>query len=408
MRPRLLPQVVAALLAVLCAPAVARADKTLFEADRADASLGGYVRTFAALQRYPYAPLVGERESVTSTAIGRLEWRLNLGRAVTLDAHQRITGTASTAALGGGLVGADVTTTPGRTVELERRIAHGEGYELSHEVDRLALRLYLDRADLVVGRQAVTWGYAQVFTVADIWTRFSPFELDVSEKPGVDGVRVTAPLSERVELDALVVDRGEIDELSGGARLVFYRDRADVYVALARSYDQVLALGGVARDVGEVALRLDASLPVPEQEPSDVTGRVTVGADWLRHRWMLSGELSWDGYGTPDPDAYLEHAVESVPLSRGETYFLGQWHTAVTVGYEVTPLVQSTLLTLVAPADPSAVLAPSLSYRMGQATELGVGAWFSVGERGTDLFDPLPSEFGSAPFTYYVQLAAYY
>ena len=45
---------------------------------------------------------------------------------------------------------------------------------------------------------------------------------------------------------------------------------------------------------------------------------------------------------------------------------------------------------------------------MGQATELGVGAWFSVGERGTDLFDPLPSEFGSAPFTYYVQLAAYY
>jgi len=40
------------------------------------------------------------------------------------------------------------------------------------------LHLYLDQFDVTLGRQAITWGVAKLFPSADLWSQFSPFELD--------------------------------------------------------------------------------------------------------------------------------------------------------------------------------------------------------------------------------------
>src|SRR5262249_10932039 len=47
-----------------------------------------------------------------------------------------------------------------------------------HELDRLNLHISFPVADLVIGRQAISWGVGRIWTPADLFVAFSPVEID--------------------------------------------------------------------------------------------------------------------------------------------------------------------------------------------------------------------------------------
>lgn len=72
-----------------------------------------------------------------------------------------------------------------------------------HELDRLSLRFSLPAADIVIGRQAISWGVGRIWTPADLFVAFSPVEIDREFKPGVDAVSVKWPLGSFSQFEAV-------------------------------------------------------------------------------------------------------------------------------------------------------------------------------------------------------------
>ena len=394
----------------LAGPPSARAGVTLVESDDASFTLGGYARELSGVQ-LPAIDGAGLPDALgLSQALLRLEWKLSLGQLATLVIHDRfaLTITGSDAALAGGL-GVGVTPAPKRTVELRSVIVDEGGTAFEHDVDRLVLRLFLGRVDVAVGRQAISWGTSNLFTVADAWAAFSPFDLDTSQKRGVDALRVGLPLSDTLELDLVVADRGSVEDLSGGARLTAYLGEADVYVALAKQWRELAVMGGVSWAFDEVKLRGEVWWGAWDLARDEVLRpRVTLGVDWFRGDLTLSVEAHYNGAGAARSEDYAALAVTSPELARGEVFWLGRYYAGAAARYQLTEQLTLSVSLISNLADPSLLVATSLRYDIAQNVDLGIGAFNGIGG-GADLsagrFD---SELGAYGHLVYLDMSAWF
>ena len=146
-----------------------------------------------------------------------------------------------------------MSAAPARTVELRTVLVDDSHGQLVHDLDRLSVTILTDVADITVGRQAITWGLANVFPVADLWAQFSPFELDTEEKPGFDAIRALMYPGGDTEIDIVVGDRGSRRDLSFGMRATTTLADADVYAGVGKFWRQVMGMAGVSA-VAEVSI----------------------------------------------------------------------------------------------------------------------------------------------------------
>ncbi|MFT6397583.1 MAG: hypothetical protein ACJAYU_002337 [Bradymonadia bacterium] len=404
-------------LALVAVPSAAFADVSLLDKNNGTLTVGGYARTALMVQdshRLGLSELINpEPTSGQSVGVVRLEWTSSIGERVTLDIHQRLSWrTPQTSGLAAQL-GLGATAEPVRTVDLSTNIVSDESLLLAHDIDRLAARLYLNRVDLYIGRQAITWGNALMLPSTDLWSRFAQFELDTTEKPGVDAVRALAGVSDSTELEFVIVDRGAAEDVSGGVRATVYLDRSDVYVYAAKHWDALGVGGGFARDLDTVSLRLDVHQPVPlafDERDTAPLPRATLGVDHFRSKWNVSGELHFNGAGAGDSDEYVQSAIESPEYERGEIQLLGTAYAGILWGYRPVEPISFSLLGLVNLLDPSAVLAPSMMWTPMQDVELGIGGYIPIGAapNTSGLLPQARSEFGNLPNSVYFQMAAYY
>ena len=390
------------------------------DGDNGAFSLGGYVRTVSGVQSYRRLelsplllpdPVVGQ-----NVGIGRLEWSADVGQRVTLDLHQRVLFRVQNQDLpsfGATTAGVGVTAAPSQNIDMRSVILDRDGLYAEHDIDRLTARIFLDQASLYVGRQAIAWGNTMLFSVSDIWTKFSPFEID-TERRGIDAIRAIIAPSLSWELDVVVADRGPLEDLGAGARFTFYRPRGDVFVGVAKSWQEVLFMGGFARDLDTVTLRLDAMLPVewdvPGQDAGFAAPRATVGVDHFRDDWTLSAEYHFNGAGENDAADYADNVVNTPAFGRGEVYLMGTHYVGALASYKLTELATLSLAATMNLLDPSALIAPSFGWQLAQDVDLSFGAYVPVGAvpDSSGLVPSIQSEFGSAPLFVFGQLAAYY
>ncbi|MCB9737085.1 MAG: hypothetical protein H6745_31255 [Deltaproteobacteria bacterium] len=401
---------VAAAVALLLTAGAARAEVTLVESDDGETTfgLGGYARELSGVQ-LPAIEGLGLPDAIgLSQALLRLEWKLVVGQVATFEVHDRLalTVTGSEAPLG---LGVGVTPAPGRSVELSSTIVDEGGTTLEHDVDRLVLRLFLGRVDVAVGRQAVTWGTSGLFTVADVWAAFSPFDLDTSQKRGVDAVRVGAPLGERAELDVIVADRGRAEDVSAGARVTAYLGEADVYVAAAKAWRELAVAAGVSWAFDEVKLRAEVWWPVWDlDEEGPLRPRATAGVDWFHGDLTLTLEGHWHGEGAAGPAGYAAYAATSRELARGESFWLGRGYAGAAARYELTEQLALSVSVIANVVDPSALIVTSLRYDVAQNVDLGVGAFDGVGGGADVAAGRFESELGAYGHLVYLDLAAWF
>ncbi len=303
-----------------------------------------------------------------------------------------------------------------RVADVQREIASGARFRLEHDLDRLNVLFMTGLADIRVGRQAVSHGSARILPSTDIFSPFSPASLDTEFKQGLDAVRVTVPLGEASELEAIAV--GHRDTLAEGTYLGRFRHSfpgLDVSTYAGTSYRAPTAAVDVSGDLfdatfyGEVFYRRWSREAYDRATPDPPLGeglpmvqnawRATVGG----HYYFAAGlstilELHYNGEGAASPRDYLLAAL-APGWQQGEVFLLGRYYAALGLEYELSELVSVGLSTLANLRDPSFLLMPSAAWSTSDNTSLGVGAIVGMGspmEGGTP-----SSEFGLYPYTAY-------
>jgi hypothetical protein len=407
--------VVLAVAFLLAAEGRAPGAQDLIEGAKGKLALGGYAFTLGGLQKLrfdlgPGAPVPPPADHLgLSETVLRLEWNADLGEHVTAEVHQRLFLRVSSDALGGQKLGLGASAVPRRTVDL-RSVAYDEDrLLLEHDIDRLVVRAALGDFDISLGRQAITWGFASLFPVADLWTTFSPFELDTSQKRGVDALRVLYSHSSSLEFEGVVADRGTLRDLSGGVRAVAYLPATDVYVALAKQWREMIAFGGAGAVIGSFKLRAEVAGPYDLDLAEVSRPRGSVGVDWLHRKLTLTLEAHYSGTGVVRASDYVTLLTTSPLLARGESYLLGRWYAGAAANWKISELIRFVFTVLGNLQDPSAVLAGALTYQVSQETALSLGAFQGLGKIPLVGATPeLRSEFGAVGGLYYLALSSFF
>ncbi|MBT8398151.1 MAG: hypothetical protein KJN92_14360, partial [Gemmatimonadetes bacterium] len=374
--------------------------------------LGGYLRSLTQVSDPGYRiPGSEDRTSWIHADVVRLKWTLRFGESVLVEVHNRLQVQVSSTELEASesTVGFGVSVVPGRRWDLSSEWVDEDRLKVWHDIDRLSLTWYSGVADVTVGRQAITWGISNVYPVSDLWAQFSPFELDTEEKPGIDAVRILSYPSGGLELDAVVADRGSSRNLSAGVRMSLSLPWADLYAGGGKLWREAMGLVGISAPLGVFKLRAEGVLPYDLDVDEYKLPRATLGIDRLGGSTTLSVEYNFNGIGATNAEAYGE-VLDDPRFAQGETYFLGRHNlgalAAWTPGNDRLSLSLTGLLNL---HDPSSALVPNLTYDLGQATRLALGALVSFGDKPLFLPQPtLRSEFGTYGDFMYAMASVYF
>jgi hypothetical protein len=261
------------------------------------------------------------------------------------------------------------------------------------------------------------------FTPLDLVNPFTPTTLDTEYKPGVDAVRVDAYPTPFTRVTGVAAYAGgwEADGLVAalwGQGTLGVTDLGG-FAGLVQG-DVVLG-GSVVSAIGAVGLHGDAALTLPAD--GDPFARAVVGAD-LRPGpdTSVSIEAYVQTLGETDPDRYLLRATED-RWQRGELWLYGVGYAGVAVSHQLTPLLTVSAASVVNVVDPSAFVAPTLSWSVAENAELSLGAYVGIGARpdpvdvaSLDPSDPeawaaglgVNSEFGMWPSVGWMQVRLYF
>ena len=204
------------------------------------------------------------------------------------------------------------------------------------------------------------------------------------------------------ELDVIVADRGSVEDLSGGVRAQFYLNFGEVFVAAAKSYEDLALAAGLSADVDTVKLRGEVMARFDLDKGELELPRATVGLDWFYSDSFMGGvELHFNGFGTDDTSdmGYLSHAAQEPALTRGEGYLLGQLYAGTYLSYRPHELITLSGSALMNLSDPSALISWSLGWEVLQSVDLSIGGYHGAGEG---------LEFGLSGHLGYLQVSAYF
>lgn len=425
---------------VLCGSAAAADDAPA----PVEASVHGDVKTFVVASFPPSAAATGQ-----GIADLRLKGNLKLNKAWSLTGHQTLTtfGLSPGAGLAGA--GAGVGLLAPQLIDLTRELdtvpdGAPDGTEqqlvVRWRTDRATARLSVPGLDLTLGRQPVTFGSGNAFTPMDVVNPFNAATIDTEYKPGVDAIRADGYLGTSGRITGVAawagapVHKPECDRVEGA----FTGDPRDdprpcapvgltdlILVANGQATigvtDVQLLVGavraepvfgaGVVSSVGPVGVHGDATLTLPHEDAreDDPFVRAVIGADWRpTTTTTLSSEAYYQGFGAADPSGYLAIFL-SDRFARSEVWQVGRAYASLAVIQEITPLIVANVAVIANLGDPSALIAPGVSWSVSGNASMSLGMFAGVG-RAPDLtsLDPIRSEFGTYPPAAFLQLRAYF
>ena len=257
--------------------------------------------------------------------------------------------------------------------------------EMTGYFDRLNVRIHTSKADLVVGRQAITWGVNTLWPALDLFAPFTPTQIDRDYKAGVDAVRLTVPIESHSEFQVVGAALGDSPRRdgAGGALLRVSAGAADFGVMGGWFHRDVVAGGFMAVNIHGALLRGEASWT----RAGDALDRLRRPKFWrgglglerqLSSSWNWMMEVARDGYGDTDVLGYPA-ILASDRMRRGEVRGLGRWYAGTVLTWKVHPLVTLTNTALVNCSDTSAVWIPVLAWSVASGFEIITGAQLAFG-----------------------------
>jgi hypothetical protein len=284
-----------------------------------------------------------------------------------------------------------------RFCDLDSEIVAGSDLAVDHGLDRLAFTVFYDDVTLSLGRQSVTWGSALIWSPVDLFSAFSPNEIDRDEKPGVDVVRLTLTFAGDSSID-LVAEPLDLEESGSADRDSACAVRAQTLVG---EYDVAVCGGYVASDkvagcdfagyVGNAGLRGELLYTRVDGDSVDDYFRGTLSADYgFQAAWQpyVAVEYYHSGFGSDDEDGYIElvsrDAVQRL-FARGTAFNLGRDYMGLMVRLTPSALTSVQSQTIVNIGDGSAREYVSGSLSVSENADLIAGANIGLGSGGSEL-----------------------
>ncbi|MGD8988277.1 MAG: hypothetical protein PVH57_08960 [Syntrophobacterales bacterium] len=313
-----------------------------------------------------------------------------------------------------------------------------------HEGDKTSATLWLDRAnaklalakaDITIGRQAITFGKAYFWNPLDVFLAFDPRQFDRDYKAGVDairadvswspfsGVNLVAVAGRQLDGSGEFVDDGSFVNASWyGSALMAHAfttyEGWDFALQTGKIYGGYQLGGGLVGEIGPVETRVEAayfwaqddSEPLPDPQQGDLVEDNFTAVVGLGHRFdntlTLQFEYFYNGAGDPDDlnGSFFRFASGNIlQISRNLTGFL--------VSYEFQPILIGQVIWLHSWDDASNNIQPILTWSATDNMDLLVGANLNFGERpeGTSVLDfQIESEYGTFPNLYFMQFKWYF
>jgi hypothetical protein len=437
-------------LLLACLGAIPAGAMRLYEKGEDTFDLDGAFKSFFFGLHLPHHPpevlaLLGTTENYGGFALadarlklegahaGRWKWEL----------HYRSQPLASSFPNVLGALGTGGFARPPRWLPLQTTTPDGSRFQWTHEVDRLNFKVRLGPVDLIVGRQAVSFGVGFVWQPADLVATFSPLEVDRAFKPGVDALRLNLALGAMTEL-ALVFAaggptcmRGRLpdgtacrdydphfswDHSVGVARLRTTVGPVDLGGLAGWVRGDVVAGAFVTAALGRFRLRSEAVLthdPTVDlahagsgnpQGQSATFARAVFGLDYkldTKKPLFVLGEIYYNGFGSRRADDYFALARRARVAEFAEVQNLGVLYLAAGVSWEPHDRLPLSLTLMANLFDPSMLVAATVTYRLGDESVLEVGAYLPLGPApGKDL--TIRSEFGFYPNLYFAAWKMYF
>jgi hypothetical protein len=298
-----------------------------------------------------------------------------------------------------------------------------ESFALFHNLDRLAVTVRTDGADIILGRQAVAWGSARVINPTDVIAPFSFNELDKEERLGVDAVRVRIPLGPMDELDTGVVAGRNF---AAGNNAFFirgktYQLRTDISGLLLAFRNHLLVGLDLARALGGAGFWAEAAWVFPDafrkerRETEKSYCRVSLGLDYSPSgRTYGFIEYHFNSAGAGRPEDYIA-LLDAIAYRDGAVYLLGRHYLNFGTTVQISPLLPFTGLVILNLNDRSVVLAPQLEYNIAENIYLAGGAYIGFGQKPETIFSSpdsssrlFHSEFGAYPDMIFTSFRVYF
>ncbi len=382
-----------------------------------EADLHGDLKSFFTAT-FPYDhPLMPPAPTGQGVVDGRIKLELTAGKRLRFRFHPTATAlTPTPSMLGQTRTGVGLQAPEALPLT---RVPFDDDLTLRTRIDRLSLGLSLPGLELVVGRQALSFGRSQIFTPLDLVGPFTPAFIDREYKPGVDAARADlyAGTSTALTLAAAYAGSWDLRGLHLLAQGQTTLGTTDVVLFLgAVQGDAVLGLS-LAGTAGGTGLTADLALTLPADRAPFFRGAAGLFGRPSARTTMVA-ELYVQTLGSTAPGRML--SITGDPrFRRGEIWLMGVLYGAVAVQQELRPTVRANLAALVNMLDPSIFASPSVVWSVGDGAELVGGAMLGLGKRPdpmelSDLLRPpeeldvLNSEFGAYPGMAYLQVKTYF
>jgi hypothetical protein len=311
---------------------------------------------------------------------------------------------------------------PYRIVQLDNAIRSTDAYDYRHELDRALVALHSSRADVTIGRQAVGWGRGVLFSALDVFTPFSPLEIDREWRRGIDAIRADVRLTETTSLDVVGAFGESWDDsaLLGRVRGRTSSGLFDGEVVFGKRAEDTMYAGAFSATVGEAAVHGElAFFDTPEEFTDgglfggdDSVAKAVLGASYtfsVGNGLTVWAEYHFSGFGSDDmmqAQVRLQSADYVKRFLRGDTQIVGRHATAIQASYLVNDLWTANLVWIANPDDGSGIVTPSINLTLSDNVTIVGSVYFPYGE-GLDESGVPQTEYGTAPVTVFVQFAIY-
>ncbi len=280
-----------------------------------------------------------------------------------------------------------------RFMQLEDEILDDGPVQVNHGLDRLWTRLEPDpRLQLTIGRQAVSWGAGLIWSPVDLFTAFSPAEIDREEKVGVDVVRVVLQPHKNLSLDVvgepLDLDQqwmANADDSSLAARLGTHAGEYDLHLCGGVVQSDLVLGGDFAGYVGNAGFRGEALQTWVNESGQRDYFRGLLGLDYgFAAAWSpyMAVEYFYNGMGEDEADDYaarrLETSVRRV-FERGIAYNIGRDYLGGTFRVQPGALLTFQATTLANLNDGSFREFATLAWSVTEDFDLILGADIGIG-----------------------------
>ena len=283
-----------------------------------------------------------------------------------------------------------------RFLDLESEILDEDAIRARHGLDRLWMRWEPDRrAQMTVGRQAVSWGTGLVWSPTDIFSAFAPTEIDREEKLGVDVVRLMLqPYSDvSVDLVAEPLDRDEhghatAQDSTYAARIGTHAGEYDLHLCGGSVQSDAVLGGDFSGYLGDAGFRGEALYTWVDESDQRDYFRGLLGADYaFAVPWnpYVAVEYFHNGLGECNEDDYaarrMESSVQRV-FERGIAYNIGRDYLAGTLRVQPSALLTMQATTLVNLHDGSVREFATLTWSVTEDFDVMLGVDVGLGGEG--------------------------